>query len=74
VRRREGSIFGFHLKRSKEQCIALFGRLKMSYILDALGQNGIGKAVSGLLEKEMPQEEQTPEAFCTPEHVHDVLQ
>jgi hypothetical protein len=43
-------------------------------IPDALGHSGIGKAVPGLLEKEMPREEQTPEAFCTQEHVHSVLQ
>jgi integrase len=43
-------------------------------ISEALGQSGIGKAIPGLLEQEMPREEETPEAFCTLEHVHDVLQ
>lgn len=62
-------------------------------ILDALGQSGIGKAIPGLLEKdmdmpscgayvgqsmphavEMPRKRESSEAFCTQEHVHDVLQ
>jgi integrase len=43
-------------------------------ILDALSKSGIGKAVSGLLEKEMPLEDSAQETFCTQGHVHSMLQ
>ncbi|MCL2458945.1 MAG: tyrosine-type recombinase/integrase, partial [Desulfobulbus sp.] len=43
-------------------------------ITDALGQSRIGQAAAGLLEKTMPQEMKAPEAFCTPDHVHDLVQ
>ena len=42
-------------------------------ILDALGGSGIGQAVGGLLEKVMPQELVTPEAFCNQDHVTNVV-
>lgn len=42
-------------------------------ITDALGGSSIGQAAASLLEKEMPQEPQTLEAFCTPDHVHDMI-
>jgi len=43
-------------------------------ILDALSESVIGKAVSDMMEKAMPLEGETPEAFCTQEHVHHILQ
>lgn len=43
-------------------------------ILEALGSNEIGQAVSGLLEKAMPLEVRTQEAFCNTEHVTQRLQ
>jgi len=39
----------------------------------ALGQSRIGQAATGLLEKEMPQEVEAPEAFCTPDHAHHLV-
>ena len=42
-------------------------------IMDALGNNGIGRAVTGLFETETPQGITAPEAFCTQEHVHNML-
>ena len=33
----------------------------------------VGQAATGLLEKEMPQEMEAPEAFCTPDHVHHLV-
>jgi len=42
-------------------------------ITDALGSSSIGLAAASLLEKEMPQEPRTLEAFCTPDHVHQVI-
>ena len=42
-------------------------------IIEALSKSVIGKAVSGLMEKEMPPEIEAPEAFCTQGHVHSML-
>jgi hypothetical protein len=42
--------------------------------MDALGNSVIGLAVNGLTEKEMPQAIEIPEAFCTQENVHIILQ
>jgi integrase len=47
--------------------------MDQSAIVDALGNSGIGKAAIGLL-RQMPLEGETPEAFCTLEHVHSLLQ
>jgi len=33
----------------------------------------IGLAADSLLEKEMPQEPDTLEAYCTPDHVHNMI-
>jgi hypothetical protein len=43
-------------------------------ILDALGNSGIGQAIGGLLEMEMPQELAAPEAFCNQNHVTNMAQ
>jgi hypothetical protein len=43
-------------------------------ILEALGNSGIGQAIGGLLQGEMPRKLTTPEAFCTQEHVHTMFQ
>ena len=45
-----------------------------SAILSALGGSGIGSAITELLEKGMPLEGSTQEAFCTQGHVHRVIQ
>ena len=45
-----------------------------SAILDALGNSGIGSAIAELLEKGMPHEVPAHEAFCTQDHVHNVVQ
>jgi len=42
-------------------------------ITDALGSSSIGLAAACLLEKEIPQELDTLEAYCTPDHVHDMI-
>ena len=43
-------------------------------ILDALGNSGIGQAIGGLLEREMPRQPVTAEAFCNQNHVTNVVQ
>lgn len=43
-------------------------------ILDALGGSGIGQAIGGLLERQMPLELRPQEAFCSQNHVANVVQ
>lgn len=45
-----------------------------SAILEALGGSGIGSAITELLEREMPQEGEALEAFCTQGYVHSTVQ
>jgi hypothetical protein len=42
-------------------------------ILEALGNSGIGQAVGGLLEREMPRKAETSEAFCSQNHVTNMV-
>jgi hypothetical protein len=43
-------------------------------ILEALGNSGIGQAIGGLLEREMPRKETASEAFCNQNHVTNMIQ
>jgi integrase len=43
-------------------------------ILEALGNSGIGQAIGGLLEREMPRKAEAPEAFCNQNHVTNMAQ
>ena len=43
-------------------------------ILEALGNSGIGQAIGGLLEREMPRQPESAEAFCNQNHVTKAVQ
>lgn len=45
-----------------------------STIMDALGGSGIGSAITELMKKGMPLEVSAQEAFCTHDHVHNMIQ